>query len=141
MACPRADELPALLAVGIGAVLTLTGREPPHAAHALGLATRHEPVEDFHPPSPEQLLSITAWIREQVGAGRAVAVHCMAGLGRTGTVLAAWLVAEGAEPDRAIAEVRARRPGSIETREQEGAVHAFARALAGRGDREIAGDA
>jgi protein tyrosine phosphatase len=58
-----------------------------------------------------------------------VAVHCGAGLGRSGTPIAAYLVSQGAAPDDAIALVRARRPGSIETAEQEVAVHEFARRL------------
>jgi protein-tyrosine phosphatase len=55
-----------------------------------------------------------------------VAVHCFAGVGRTGTVLAAWMVAQGMEPDAAIEELRALRPGSVETRGQADAVRRFA---------------
>ena len=96
------------------------------ASRFLSLVLRHDPVVDFTPPSPEQLLEIVRWMRSQVQAGRAVAVHCMAGLGRTGTVLAAWRVAEGLPPELAIADVRRRRPGSIETRGQEDAIFEFA---------------
>jgi protein-tyrosine phosphatase len=53
----------------------------------------------------------------------------VAGYGRTGTVLAAYLVAKGAEPEEAIDRVRRARPGSIETVEQEHAVHLFAETL------------
>lgn len=126
MGCPRVAELPAVVAEGIGAVLSLTSRPLPPDAEALGLVLRHDPVADFTPPSPEQLLAIVRWMRSQVEAGRAVAVHCMAGLGRTGTVLAAWRVAEGLPPELAIADVRRRRPGSIETRGQEDAIFEFA---------------
>ena len=51
--------------------------------------------------------------------GEPVAVCCGAGLGRTGTVLAAVLVRRGLPAREAIHEVRAQRPGSIETPEQE----------------------
>jgi protein-tyrosine phosphatase len=67
-----------------------------------------------------------AVIDDALSRGVRVAVHCGAGLGRSGTLLAAYLVSQGAAPDAAIADVRAARPGSIETDEQEAAVHYFA---------------
>jgi ADP-ribosyl-[dinitrogen reductase] hydrolase len=48
-----------------------------------------------------------------------VLVHCRGGLGRAGTIAARLLVELGIEPVKAIASVRAVRPGAIETREQE----------------------
>ena len=59
-----------------------------------------------------------------------VGVHCAMGRGRTGTMLACYLVArEGYTGDDAIAETRRRRRGSIETRKQEQAVRNFAEHL------------
>ena len=49
-------------------------------------------------------------------------VHCSAGLGRTGTMLASYLVQRGSNTAEALAQVRKRRPGSIETADQELAV-------------------
>jgi atypical dual specificity phosphatase len=61
-----------------------------------------------------------------------VAVHCGGGLGRTGTLLACYLVsAEGLPADAAIARVRAARPGSVETEDQEQAVRRYAERLNG----------
>jgi protein-tyrosine phosphatase len=57
-----------------------------------------------------------------------VAIACMGGVGRTGTVAACALVAAGWDPTEAIAEVRrVRHPGAVETPEQEAFVEAFAR--------------
>ena len=57
-----------------------------------------------------------------------VAIACMGGVGRTGTVAASALVAAGWEPAAAIAEVRrVRHPTAVETPEQEAFVEAFAR--------------
>ena len=54
-----------------------------------------------------------------------VAIHCAAGLGRTGTVLAAFFVAGGLSRD-AIVKVSDLRPGSVETAEQELAIERYA---------------
>lgn len=56
-----------------------------------------------------------------------VAVHCLAGLGRTGTMLACYLVATGTPANNAIMRIREWRPGSIETKEQEAVVYEYER--------------
>jgi ADP-ribosyl-[dinitrogen reductase] hydrolase len=48
-----------------------------------------------------------------------VLMHCRGGLGRAGTIAARLLVELGMEPKKAIASVRAARPGAIETSDQE----------------------
>ncbi len=91
-----------------------------------GLTELHLPVPDFTAPSPALLAEAVAAINETIAAGAAVSVNCLGGLGRTGTVVAAWLVSQGMAASESIAFMRERRPGSIETREQEQAVHQFA---------------
>ena len=54
----------------------------------------------------------------QRGPGHSVAVYCEAGIGRTGTLLAGYLIASGLAPDAAIARVRSLRRGAIETPQQ-----------------------
>ena len=61
-----------------------------------------------------------------------VAVHCLAGRGRTGTVLAAYFVHRGLSAREAIQKVRDLRPGSIEVPEQEDAIRAFERSRRAR---------
>ncbi len=53
-------------------------------------------------------------------------VHCSSGYGRSGTMAACYLVAEGRSPEEAIREMRRLRPGAIETDEQEAMVRAWA---------------
>jgi atypical dual specificity phosphatase len=68
-------------------------------------------------------------IRKANASRMGVAVHCGAGLGRTGTVVAAYFVTRGMGPREAVAKVRDLRPGSVETAEQERAIEAYARRL------------
>ncbi len=48
-----------------------------------------------------------------------VLIHCRGGLGRAGTIAARLLIELGMEPTKAIENVRAARPGAIETSDQE----------------------
>lgn len=127
-AAALAEDLAWLRARGIGALLSLT--ETPLAADAParhGLVTAHFPVDDLHAPTPAQLHYALAFIDGQQALGRAVAVHCLMGQGRTGTVLAAHRIRAGSAPDAALRELRAICPGAIGSPEQEAALHAFAR--------------
>ena len=49
----------------------------------------------------------------------------MMGYGRTGTILAAYLISEGMTANEAINKVRGKRPGAIETYEQENILFEF----------------
>jgi atypical dual specificity phosphatase len=113
---------------GIGALLTLT--ETPLDVLALetsGVDSLHLPVVDLTPPHPGQLLEGLRFVDEQRMHGRATAVHCLQGQGRTGTLLAAYLVRDGMDADAAIARIRALCPGALSVVEQEDAVRSFAR--------------
>jgi atypical dual specificity phosphatase len=92
-----------------------------------GLLVFHEPLEDMEPPSQEQLDRCVSAILRANERNMGVAVHCGAGLGRTGVVIAAYFVTKGLTAGNAIARIRRLRPGSIETDEQAAAVELFAR--------------
>ena len=134
-AYPRGQAgLARLARIGVSLVVNL--HERPHNPAYLArydLTELHLPVADFTPPLPAQLDCGVAAIVAATAVGERVAVHCGAGLGRTGTLLACYLVYHGLSADAAIARVRVIRPGSIETRAQVAAVDAYH-------DRAIAGE-
>ena len=112
---------------GIGLLISLTGEPPPaNVLAARGMRQLHLPVEDFTPPTQDQMLEFVEAVSQASGEGVPVGVHCTAGLGRSGTMAAAFLVAEGSSPEEAISTIRELRPGSIETPAQEEAVREFA---------------
>ena len=79
----------------------------------------HSPIEDFTAPSLSQLLEILQWIEARVGEGKKVLIHCMGGLGRSGTVAVAWLIySKKLSLREALRRVRSVRPGAVETPDQ-----------------------
>lgn len=122
----RSGALHTLAAQGISLIVNLHERPHPGARlQPFNLRQIHLPVADFTAPSEQTLDRGVAAIADAVRAGRKVAVHCGGGLGRTGTLLACYLVSEGMAADAAIAQVRRLRPGSIETAAQAASVFAF----------------
>ncbi len=76
----------------------------------------HVPVEDNMPPSIEQFIQIARWIKRN---NSPTLVHCVGGIGRTGTVLSSILVLEGLPFDKAIESVREKREGAVQSYRQE----------------------
>jgi len=65
-------------------------------------------VEDFTAPTFEQIDEFTGFVEAKHAEGKKVLVHCYAGRGRTGTMLAAYLIHGGMSAESAIREVRMR---------------------------------
>ncbi len=120
------DDLLWLRRQGVQVLISLT-EEPPHRrwVEDAGLLLFHVPVTDMEAPTQEQFERCVNAIDKANANKMGVVVHCGAGLGRTGAVLAAYLVSKGLAPEAAISRIRALRPGSIETDEQEQAIIEF----------------
>jgi protein-tyrosine phosphatase len=95
-------------------------------------------VRDVSIPTVEVLRTILSHIEAEVTAGRPVYVHCLGGVGRTGTVAGCLLVENGASGDEALAMVsslfetmspekvhRHRHDGSPQTEQQRQFVRAW----------------
>ncbi len=104
------------------------------AAH--GVSVDHRPLVDGSAPATmAEMDDMLAALHESRRAGD-VAVACMGGVGRTGTVAACALVAAGLGAAEAISRVRAvRHPEAVETPDQEAFVRAYERHVAVRPDR------
>ncbi len=107
------------------------------AARAQGMAWLHLPVPDMEPPeSPAAVAKVVTRLVKHLEAGHTAVLHCLAGLGRSGTVAACLLVARGQDAAAAVAAVRAVRPGAIQTLAQEAFVEEYQRWHQGEDGRQ-----
>lgn len=96
-------------------------------AESEGLQALHVPLPDGGTPKdPEAMEALVASVLGWLAAGEDVFLHCWAGLGRTGTVAAACLIARGCNPSEAVDLVRKVRPGAVETSRQENFLRVYA---------------
>jgi atypical dual specificity phosphatase len=122
------SELATVKREGIDAIVSLTGTPLiPSVVNELGFDYLHSHITGA--PSVIQLHDIIQFIEEEYVKSKPVLVHCGEGKGRTGTVLAAYLVYHGATADEAINRVRNSRPESIQSLEQENAIRLFEKSL------------
>jgi atypical dual specificity phosphatase len=132
---PLQEDLIFLKAQGIGAIVSVTERPLEHeVVRSFGLRYLHLPVPDYGAPTMQQIEEFLAFV-EAAGGDGATVVHCFAGQGRTGTMLACALVHRGASAEHAIRYVRAKRWPSIDTPVQEQAIYEFAAVRGCRGSR------
>jgi atypical dual specificity phosphatase len=90
----------------------------------------HLRVEDFGAPSMEDMDEAVDFIDKKIRSGRPVLVHCAAGKGRTGAVLAAYMVKkQNLTAKQAIEKIRIMRPGSVQSISQETALSMYEKYL------------
>jgi len=115
-------------------------------AASYGLEWHHLPIRDVDVPDErfEDLWTYSGVrLRSLLVKGEKIVIHCLGGLGRTGTVAGRMLVEFGVTPGDAIKAIRSARTGTIETRKQEEYVRnckplASARAVRSREERALA---
>jgi len=87
-----------------------------------GMRWVHLPISDFSVPDQKfeiKWVTVGAELRGVILRGGSILIHCRAGLGRAGMIVARLLVELGTDVQTAIDEVRSARPGAIVTLEQE----------------------
>jgi hypothetical protein len=96
-----------------------------------GVSFYHFPWRDMDTPDIDTGMRIAQVMTYHVDNGEKVAVHCHAGLGRTGLVIACWLMLGGivTSAAAAVSYVRRYRRGALQTRKQVRFVHEFEEAL------------
>jgi atypical dual specificity phosphatase len=127
---PRSGaDLVSLKHQGVGALVRLV--EPDEArvtskeVNDVGLEDYNEPVRDFTAPTQAQIDRIIKYIDSHLERGVPVGVSCNAGIGRTGVILACYLVHKGLTAKDAMELVRKKRGRMPEIPEQMEAVENY----------------
>ena len=90
----------------------------------------HVMSNDMGVPEFDDLIHTVDFIHRRLAHNEPVLVHCLAGLGRTGTVLACYLVKyQNMTADEATQKVREERPGSIQSYPQDEIIFRFEKSL------------
>ena len=124
-------DLAALKRVGVTWLITLTEQRLDEARLARhGISSAWHPVVDMAAPSIMEAVAICRVIDQLIDDGEVVAVHCYAGLGRTGTVLATYLIWQGSNALDALEAVRRVEPRWVQSQVQVSFLERFAETMA-----------
>lgn len=110
---------------GVTSIVTMTEERLPDL-WVQEIKYLHVPTEDYSAPDMQQIDEAVEFIQKRIQENEAVMVHCAAGVGRTGTILACYLVKyKKMSATEAIDKVRKIRPGSIQSESQELAISLY----------------
>lgn len=120
-------DLSLLRQVGVTYLVTLTEKDLDKVKlQEHQLRNIHLPIFDREAPTIGQAYMLVRHMQRLLDKGEVLAVHCKAGIGRTGTILAAWLIREGGmSAATAIERLRRINPAYVQTETQEAFLREF----------------
>ncbi|HSD90542.1 MAG TPA: ATP-binding cassette domain-containing protein [Kofleriaceae bacterium] len=124
-------DLAGLQRLGVTILVTLEESQTvdPAALASFGIRSIHFPVVDMDVPTVDAAISLTRQLAASMEAGDVVALHCRAGMGRTGTLLACQLIEGGETASAALDAVRSINPRCVQSAVQVDFLRSFATAL------------
>jgi atypical dual specificity phosphatase len=123
------DEAQWVIEQGVKSIVTVR-EEPLDDDWVKDVNYLHVHSNDMGVPEFNDLVHAVDFIHRRITNNEPVMVHCLAGMGRTGTLLACYLVKyQKISAGDAIQKVREERPGSIQSYPQEEMIFQFAKSL------------
>jgi len=116
---------------GVKAVVCLNRERPldEEEIRSLGFEYAFIPVRDFTAPTLDDIVKFVTFTDDMLKHNKPVVVCCEAGIGRTGTMLAAYLISQCSSPEEALELVREKRGFSVEFHPQKEVVFEYARQI------------
>ncbi|MEM9557048.1 MAG: protein-tyrosine phosphatase family protein [Acidobacteriota bacterium] len=108
-----------LRSAGFRRIVNLTTRPLDPPPESVGMEGLHFPIPDMGAPTPRAARAVVEEVLRSVDAEEPVLLHCKAGLGRTGTLLACCLIEQGASSNDAIDRIRLVNRRFIQSQSQE----------------------
>ena len=123
------DEVQWMIKQGVKSIVTIR-EEPLDESWVKDVNYLHILSNDMSVPEFDDLIYAVDFIHRRITNNEPVLVHCLAGMGRTGVILACYLIKyQKMSASEATEKVREERPGSIQSYPQEEIIFQFEKSL------------